>query len=230
MASRAELVRRVAFGESDVIVTLFTEQMGSVAALARGARASRKRFAGLEPMHQLEVEIDLVAGRDLGALVSSRLVRPRLGLTSSLACLDAAGAALRWLAAVAPAHVAEPALWAEIEGLLDELDAPASAPAAMLGAFGLRLLAAAGWGLELAQCVRCGRACPERSAGRLDLPAGGLVCRTCGGAPVLLTARERRALVEAGHGVVDALARPEDAALAARLVTEAIEVHGRGPR
>ena len=42
-----------------MIVTLFTEELGKIAALARGARKSSRRFAGaLEPMHTLRVTLD----------------------------------------------------------------------------------------------------------------------------------------------------------------------------
>ena len=166
LRSSALLLRRVAYGESDLVVTLFTEQTGKLAAVARGARRSSRRFPALEPMHLLRVGLELVTGRELGMLGEATLERPRLRLTASLPCMEAAGQGLRWLRQAAPARTVEPRLWIEINALLDALDAEGSARCAraLLGAFGLRMLGAAGWGLELGQCVRCDRSCPERSS------------------------------------------------------------------
>ena len=226
--SRALLVRRVPYGDSDVVATLFTERAGLVASMARGARASRRRFSALEPMHELEVVVEHAAGQNLGTLLESCLVRPRLTLTSSLERMDAAGVALRWLADLAAAQVADAAAWAEIGRLLDSLDGGLDGPPlARLGVFGLRLLAISGWAVELGRCVQCGRPCPERATTRLDPAAGGIVCSACGRAPLLLTARERRALVAAADDAPGALDRADDALRAVDIARAAIAAHGR---
>ena len=56
--TQALLVRRVAVGEADLVVTFLTEERGIVAAAARAARKSARRFVGLEPMHLLAIEVD----------------------------------------------------------------------------------------------------------------------------------------------------------------------------
>jgi DNA repair protein RecO (recombination protein O) len=218
----------VAYGESDLVVTLFTEQVGALAAVARGARRSSRRFPALEPLHGLRVGIDLVPGRELGLLGEATLERPRLRLTASLPCMDAAGQALRWLRQAAPARTAEPRLWIEVNALLDALDADGSdrSAQALLGAFGLRMLAAAGWGLELGQCVRCDRSCPERSSAFVDVRAGGVVCRRCGGGGLVLGARQRLGMLRALGGDEAGLAEPDDAAAAIALVSCALAEHG----
>jgi len=52
-----------------------------------------------------------------------------------------------------------------------------------------------GWGLELEQCIVCGAKCPEDAAAQLDPARGGIICRKCGGARVLLRAPVRRAAI-----------------------------------
>lgn len=237
--SRALLLRVVAVREADAIVTLFTEQAGRLGAVARGARRSKRRFPALEPLHLLSVTLELRPGRDLGTLVEASLERPRLGLLGSLAGMQAAGQALRWLRAATAPKTAEPGLWVEVNALLDALDqarqgpdaAAALAPAqagALLGAFGLRLLTEAGWGLELGQCVRCGRPCPERARVLVDVVAGGVVCRGCGGGPIALRAAQRTALLAALAGDERALASPDDAVVAVALVDRTLATHGAG--
>ena len=152
------------------MVTFFTEAKGTLSAVARSARRSRKRFPALEPMHLLRIGVADRPGGDSAMLVESAIARPRLRLVASLDRMDAAGRALRWVRRVAPPHTPEPALWAEINDLLDRLDTPdpLPSPEALLAGMGLRLLAAIGWGLDLTACVRCGRACEPGTGAYVD--------------------------------------------------------------
>jgi len=193
----ALLVRRVPFGEADLLVGLFTEQGGLISATARGARRSAKRFPALEPMHLLRVTLEIRPGAELAQLTEAAIERPRLRLAGDLGRLEVAGRALRWVREIAPAHTAEQAAWRELNQLLDRLDEVSTAPPqALLAETGLRLLVAFGWGLELTQCVRCGRPCDTTQSACADPARGGLVCRACGGGPVVLRPEPRERLYE----------------------------------
>jgi len=225
--SSALLVRRVPVREADDIVDFFTEKAGLLSAIARGARRSTRRFASLEPMHLLRISVELAPSRELGTLTEATLQCPRLGLTSKLATMNAAGRALRWLRKVAPVQSPEPQLWSEIDGLLDALDGldgTGDEPQALLAASGLRMLVIAGWRLELAHCVRCGRQCPPKSRAIVDVHAGGVVCRSCGGVGSMVGSRQRAAMMAA----FDGSAFVGDALAAVELVERALDVHGRG--
>ncbi len=234
LRTSALLVGRTPIGEADLIVRLFTEKAGLVGAMARAARRSSKRFAALEPIHLLKVSVQVAPSRELGTLTEALLARPRLGLTASLEAMQAAGQALRWVGRAAPASEPEPQLWGELNALLDALDAISPATEddvrALLAAGGLRMLAAAGWGLELSQCVRCSKPIPARARVMVDVHAGGVVCRGCGAAGVAVGSRHRRALLAALEGDGAALADGQSARLALALVDAAFEAHGRGTR
>ena len=73
--TRAILLRSVAYGEADRIVTLLTDAHGKVALMARGARRSQRRFAGsLEPFAVIEAEVALGAG-EVGRLGGARVLQ-----------------------------------------------------------------------------------------------------------------------------------------------------------
>jgi len=221
----------VPYGEADAIVTLFTEKVGKVSAMARAARKSRRRFAAaLEPMHALKVTLDEREGAELLALREAMVSRARAHLLSDLDRLSAAGQALRWVRAGSPPRTAEPEVWAELTALLDRLDDATDTvpPATHLAASGLRLLRYLGYGLELESCVRCGRACDPGRSAYVVAAQGGLICQACGGGQSpshhLVDAPTRRRLFAAARGR-DAALKPEDTALALRLVDEALEAH-----
>jgi DNA repair protein RecO (recombination protein O) len=240
LCTDALLVRRVAFGEADLVVGLFTEQRGMMSAIARGGRRSTRRFSVLEPMHLLRVTLDARPGAELATLSEASIVRPRLRLSADLARLELAGRALRWVREIAPAQTAEPAAWVELNELLDRLDTldaldaldapdvplPVSSEGFLVEA-GLRLLVAFGWGLELTQCVRCGRACDAATSACADPTRGGLVCRACGGGRILLRPELRAQLLAAMAGDAVSLS-PADIPTAVDLVEGALTVHASG--
>ena len=224
--AHALLLRRVEYGESDLVITLLTDTIGRVSALARGARKSVKRFGGvIEPMHTLHISYDDRSGAELVVLREAKLSRARPFLVTSLERMQAAGQALNWVRKAAPPRTPEPEVWTALENLLDHLANPddALSARARLAATGLELLSAFGWGIDFERCVSCGKAPLPGQAGAVDAARGGLVCRNCGGARRRLSGSERVALSRAATGgELD----DESAALALDLVEQALKAHG----
>jgi DNA repair protein RecO (recombination protein O) len=224
--AHALLLRRVEYGESDLVVTLLTDTIGRVSALARGARKSVKRFGGvLEPMHTLHVSYDDRSGAELVVLREAKLARARPFLVTSLERMQAAGQALNWVRKAAPPRTPEPEVWAAMEGLLDRLnDAEDTvSPRARLAAAGLQLLSAFGWGIDFERCVSCGKAPAVGQAAAVDATRGGLVCRDCGGARRRLSGSDRLLLQRAANG---GTLNDESASLSLELVEQALKAHG----
>jgi DNA repair protein RecO (recombination protein O) len=227
IVSDALLLRRVDYGESDLVLTLLTQKLGKVSALARGARKSTRRFAGaLEPMHTLEVDLDERPGAELCTLTSATLKQPRAKILGNLAALEAAGKALSWVRRAAPPRTPEEAPYAVLTRLLDRLTATDSADevAVALAEAGLSLLSAFGWGIDFERCVRCGRQASPEQSGSVDAARGGLICRSCGGARlrVSASARQRMARVAAGESGV---LLSEDSAQTLSIVEAALGAH-----
>lgn len=207
------------------MLSFFTEALGKISCLARGARRSSKRFSGaLEAMHSVRLELEERTPNRF-ELRDARIERVRLHLTSNLAALDAAGRALGWVRGAMPERVNEPEIWGFTSGLLDSLDDPTSEhPDSTLAAFGLKLLGALGWGFDFERCVRCGNACPPNKASMIDPTRGGLVCSGCGGAALRIDAGTRARLNSASHAEPGALLT-QDANVTLRLVEAALAAH-----
>lgn len=213
------------------MITLFTEALGKIPAMARGARKSKRRFAAaLEPMHTVQVTIDERPGAELFGLREAVVVRPRAHILADLDRMNAAGKALRWARGGSPTRTPESDVWLELETLLDRLDDPEDLlpPETHLAASGLRMLRHFGYGLELDACVRCGRACDVARPAYVDAGAGGLICTACGGGHSphhrLVDAATRLRLSAAAAGR-DAALLPGDTAVAQKLVDEALAGH-----
>ena len=222
----ALLLRRVEYGEIDYVVTMLTDTMGRISALARGARKSVKRFGGaLEPMHTLRIAYDDRSGAELVVLREAKLERARPHLVTSLERMQAAGLALNWVRKAAPPRVPEPEVWDAMQTFLDQLADPADPvlPRTRLAATGLRLLAAFGWGIDFERCVSCGKLAQPGQAASIDAGRGGLVCRDCGGARRRISGAERAELSAAAEG---GTLSDESSHLALELVEQALKAHG----
>jgi len=163
------------FAESDVIVTLFTEQWGKRTGIAKGARRFKSRLGGVfDLLNRVEVVFYAKAQLDLisqGALISGY---PRL--KSSLNTVVSALSVGKLLERLLPLHQREDApyaLFAEYLGRMEEGTSPAEqmAVAAML-----KIVAVLGHRPQFTACVRCGSTSgpfvfvPER---------GGVMCTRC---------------------------------------------------
>ncbi len=226
---RAVVLRTVDHGESDRVVTLLAHGRGKLAAFARGARASKKRFGGgLEPFTLVAAELSGRGGDDrLLRLESVSPERAFHRLRGDLARIACAAYAVELSGELTRDHEPHDDLFDLLVDYLGRLDDAPAAPA-MLRAFELCALAAAGFQPRLDACARCGAPLREGEAEAQVAfsPAdGGVLCPAC--APeaagrVVLSAAGLAALRALQAGGLDAGAAPLDPA-AGRESREALE-------
>ena len=205
LTSSALLLRKTNYGESDLVLQVLTEDVGRLGVIARAARASKRRFAGgIEAFHGLRLQLDPPQSGELYRLREAHIDVPRLSLVANLVAMDIAGRALSWVRNTTVPRTPEPKVFAACSRILDALDArppqTVSEGEARLAEFGLTLLSALGWALELLRCVRCDRLCPEHAPATLDPKHGGLVCRRCGGGKHLIGHELRSRMLAAQSG------------------------------
>ncbi|MCB2185751.1 MAG: DNA repair protein RecO [Deltaproteobacteria bacterium] len=167
--------------ESDLLVDMFTQGLGRVTAVAKGAKRSQKRFFGLLlSAHYLELQLAPTRGGGLWRLEAARLLRPHLGLRQSWPRWLAGGVVLELLLRATAAHDPQPAALdlalATLARLAGSREGPELASALVI--FLARLARELGYGLELGFCLDCGRELATIAQPRLSLE-GGLICETC---------------------------------------------------
>ncbi|MCM2333179.1 MAG: DNA repair protein RecO [Anaeromyxobacteraceae bacterium] len=191
----AVVLRTVDHGEADRVVTLLARGHGKLAAFARSARASKKRFGGaLEPFTLVKAELSGRGGGDrllrLDSVAPERAFHAIRGDLARIAC---AAYAIELARELTRDHEPHDDLFDLLVDYLSRLDAAPARPAT-LRAFELAALAAAGFQPRLDACARCGerlgdgavtfspadggplceRCAPEAGPGRLPLSAAGL--------------------------------------------------------
>jgi len=226
---RALVVRRTPVGEADIVAQLVTRAGGLLSVSARGARRANSKLGALEPLHELRVVADYAEGKDIGRLVEAVIVKPRTRILADATRIEEASRLLRWArASLAPlAH--EATIFDLLGQALDALDAEQPTDAGAITAWaGLSLLAELGYAVVLDRCVVCGIVCPPGAAGLLDPARGGLVCRACGGGPLLVRASTRAAWL-AFYEVPPSALDPFDVRLAVEVVDRVIEANLGSP-
>jgi DNA repair protein RecO (recombination protein O) len=208
------LLRSVDYGESDRILTLLTRESGKLSVLAKGARRSKKRFAGaLEPFSLLRVEIAASRG-GLARLETATILRAFPKLLGDLARMTTAGALLGLVRELTPDAMADPEAFEDTVQLLAALDGRELSERALSVCFQLQQLARAGFSPRLHACGSCGKRPEPGRATDFDARRGYVVCQACGGGGYRLRGSTREAWLMAAEGdFLGAAARewtPED--------------------
>ena len=194
VSTEALILRTVDYRDADRIVTLLTERLGKISAVARSARRSRRRFAGsLEPFAIIKAEIDPGRG-EIGALLEARILRAYPGILEDLGRMSAAAGALELVARGTAERQPDPEVFRATASLFRLLDEGREPVEETLVSFRIRATALLGFAPDVDACGRCGRPATVRQAGLFDPVAGHLVCRACGGASIHLSAGSRRRL------------------------------------
>lgn len=168
---RALVLRATAWRDHDLIIDLFTPDAGRVAAVARGARNSRRRFGGaLEIGTRLTVSLTRGRG-NLPTLASCDVTGPLNRVRDDLDRFHHLAYVLELGRLLSREGEADPRGFLLLCGYLELLEAHPAALEALI-AWELTMLAHHGYGLRLDACVITGR----RPDG-ISLRAGGAVAR-----------------------------------------------------
>jgi DNA repair protein RecO (recombination protein O) len=177
--TRALVLRTFDHGESDRRVHLYSEALGRVSAIAKGARRSRRRFPGtLEIFALLDVQLVLPPRSALLRLDSAGLERAFEGLVADLGRYAIACQLLELLDRYTGEHEANPDLFRFAVGVLEVLDG--EQPDRLLALLVLaKTLARLGYRPMLDTCALCGAALPPRGRVAFIPRDGGAACGRC---------------------------------------------------
>jgi DNA repair protein RecO (recombination protein O) len=197
LVTDALLLRATDYRDADRIVTLFTRDAGKLSAVARGARSSKRRFAGsLEPYSVIRVELEETRG-ELLTLKRAELTLPFVHLLAELDRMEAAAGALALLREAHAPRVVDQDLFVAAVQYLTVVDHEGDPQRSLLLMFALRVLASMGIAPRLSQCGRSGVHVPADKSAYFDPTLGAVVARKFGGGPFLLSAGSRARLVRA---------------------------------
>ena len=183
MATPAVLLRRLDYGDFDLVLTLFTQASGKITVIAKHAKKSKKRFAGvLELFSMLNITCSTSRRSGMPVLQEALLEEPFAAIRGNM--LRTAYASYWSELVTSWAEEAQPLdrLYRLLVFILGGLDQQTMDPALLNLMFQMRFLDIAGLCPNLNYCCVCKTGLdglPHHVSG-FDLPRGGLRCHGCG--------------------------------------------------
>lgn len=180
---RGFVLRAVDYGERDLVVTLYARETGKFSAIAKNAKASKRRFGGgLQPMRLLELHWTEKPNRNLDRLDTIEVADDFEGIQSDFDRITVGSYATDLFRAVTVERDGEPQLFdllADFYTRLAETEPDEELLEVLLRHFQLRLFEHLGEAPEFDRCLRCGTA--RQSARKIyALRTGeGILCPDC---------------------------------------------------
>ena len=176
--TRAIVIGRRPFGESDRLVDFYTREHGKVRGIARSARRPRSRFGSALELFTLGEMVFFDTGRsELVQVDHFDIVRSFVGVREHLERLGQGAWAVEVVARLSADRDPQPALFALLARTLQTMETSAR-PARVAVCFGLRAVDLLGHRPRIDRCMSRGRLHPFDDPA-LDVTAGGLVCAAC---------------------------------------------------
>ena len=176
--TRAIVIGRRAFGESDRLVDFYSREHGKLRGIARRARRPRSRFgSALEPFTLGELVFFDGGRSELVQVDHFDIVRPFVGVREHLERLGQAAWSVEVVARLSADRDPQPALFGLLTRMLEAMEG-SRRPARVAVCFGLRAVDLLGHRPRIDRCMSCGRPHPFDEPA-LDVTAGGLVCAAC---------------------------------------------------
>ncbi len=187
------MLKRMDFGDYDLITTLFTLDKGKISAIAKSAKKSAKRFAGiLELFSVLQVVVNTGSGKGLPVLQEATLKQPYSKIRVDIKKMAYASYWAELINEWVEESVKQVRIYRLFEYVLRELDF-ANIPDAVLSVlFQMRFISLSGHRPNLKHCNVCRAPLELIKANKLefDIQKGGLLCQNCASSspgPLLLS-------------------------------------------
>ncbi len=176
------MLRRIDFGDYDLIITFFTLTRGKLSIIAKSAKKSAKRFSGILELFTV-LDVVLSAGRRKGLFVlqEATLKQPFPGIRSSIIKTAYASYWAELIDQWMENGQKQIELYNLFYHVLEELDLDRTTEAALSILFQLRFLTIAGLGPNLSACNTCRIDLDHMKKPIVypDLASGGLICDDC---------------------------------------------------
>jgi DNA repair protein RecO (recombination protein O) len=183
----AIVLRRVDFGDYDIILTFLSLKKGKISAIAKSAKKSTKRFGGiLELFSVLEIVCSFSKDRDLMVLQEADLINSFSGIRGNLKKTAYASYFSEIINDWTETGAEQKELYYLLYYVLEQLDAGHIPEDILSIIFQMRFVLIAGICPDLSMCMKCRVAIDKIKEDRVgfDFSKSGVVCQKCAGTSV----------------------------------------------
>ncbi len=178
----AILLRRSSYGDYDLIITLLSLAKGKITVIAKNAKKSRKRFAGvLELFSVLHMECRTPRGRGMPVLQDAALENPFSGIRGNIMKTSYASYWAELVNLWLEEGKEQTRIYHLLRYCLDSLDSGIIGNEELSIIFQLRFLSFSGLSPNFSECNMCHIKTDEIKGNHLffELAKGGILCKGC---------------------------------------------------
>jgi len=181
----AIVLRRIDFGDYDLIINFFTLNNGKISAIAKSAKKSVKRFSGvLEPFSVLDVVCSSSRGKGLPVLQEAALKQPFSKIRADIVKIAYASYWAELINVWMEDGKKQVQIYQLFQYVLGELDLGYIQQEALSIIFQIRFIKISGFCPDLTRCGNCRIELEEIKKGKIvfDIIKGCLICDRCSSA------------------------------------------------
>ncbi|MDM8525502.1 DNA repair protein RecO [Desulfococcaceae bacterium HSG8] len=179
-STHAIMLRRIDYGDYDLIITFFTPDSGKVSVIAKSAKRSKKRFAGILELFSV-LQVVFSRGRGLPVLQEATLNQPFIKIRTDIKKTAYASYWAELINEWIEEGEAQVRLYELFLYVLGELDIGNIPEPVLSILFQMKFMSISGFYPNLTHCNLCGIEMENMKKNRImfDLEGGGIVCEKC---------------------------------------------------
>ncbi len=167
------------FGESDLLVTFFTEDKGRLKGVAKGAKRSRQRFPNCLDLFCLtSLEYEERKTKPLSFLHSCRLIDAFVGIRQDFSTFSLASYMVELTEILFPLSVTDKKMFHLLKTSLSALHNGQQNDLVRI-MFEIKAMAIGGYTIDINKCHVCGRIYQGKGKAIFSRSAGGIACLKC---------------------------------------------------
>ena len=176
--SEAVVLNKMNYGDTSIIATLFTEELGKLSVIIKGGRSSKSKYGKVvDPLNYLQVVLYNKESREVQLLSGADLILHYPAIKSDLAKLSHAYAVIELVKNLVVEHEANRKLFKGILKILERINSADENPQISFGRFFFFFLKEIGYEIQIESCAICGKKIlTEPVYYHRDK---GLICGTC---------------------------------------------------
>jgi DNA repair protein RecO (recombination protein O) len=177
--SLAIIMRVKEFGESDILVTFFTPDLGRLKGVAKGALRSRKRFVNcLDIFNLVNLEYSRKQKSDLYLIHSGKLIDAYPGLRTDFSTLLKASYMTELTEILSPWELPDPDMFEILKKSFHMLSEGGRGDMIPI-IFEVMAMSHGGYSINLERCCLCGRTYTGEGIAAFKPDKGGIACTKC---------------------------------------------------
>jgi DNA repair protein RecO (recombination protein O) len=175
------ILRRIKYGDTSIIATLFTKEFGKVSLMAKGIKSSKSKTSSpsaLEPLNRVEAVCYFKPTRAIQLINSIDIVNDYGAIKSDLWRIESAMSVIRGLDLYGQEHDPSKSIWGLLISALDSISDSNEKSFPNCGIeFRAALISSAGFKPSLDNCAVCGAKIEKASV--FSALNGGIICKDC---------------------------------------------------